>query len=187
MAQLITRRQFLWLTWLGALHLMVPLPACRWGKQSRAVLTDEESQILEAVLAILFPEDGEGPGYRTIRAAEYVQWVLADPFYHPGRKEELLDGLTALQKLAQGRHRKPFWELNEQEQDALVAQMAADEKHQGWLSLLLTLILEALLADPIYGGNPSQVGWQWLDHYVGVPRPDEATRYDRIYPWKVKD
>ena len=42
---------------------------------------------------------------------------------------------------------------------------------RNWLSLLLTYVLEALLADPVYGGNPDGIGWQWLEHQPGYPRP----------------
>ena len=45
------------------------------------------------------------------------------------------------------------------------------EKYFNWLSLLLTYLLEALLADPVYGGNPGGIGWQWLAHQPGFPTP----------------
>jgi gluconate 2-dehydrogenase gamma chain len=42
---------------------------------------------------------------------------------------------------------------------------------RNWLSLLLTYLLEALLADPVYGGNPDGIGWTWLEHQPGYPAP----------------
>jgi gluconate 2-dehydrogenase gamma chain len=45
------------------------------------------------------------------------------------------------------------------------------------LSSLLKYIFEALLTDPIYGGNPNSMGWEWLDHTPGQPRPNPANRY----------
>jgi gluconate 2-dehydrogenase gamma chain len=45
------------------------------------------------------------------------------------------------------------------------------------LSLLLYYIFEALLSDPVYGGNPGGIGWQWLEHQPGFPRPPA----DKIY------
>jgi gluconate 2-dehydrogenase gamma chain len=37
--------------------------------------------------------------------------------------------------------------------------------------MLLDYIMEALLTDPVYGGNPNSIGWQWLKHQPGFPRP----------------
>jgi gluconate 2-dehydrogenase gamma chain len=38
--------------------------------------------------------------------------------------------------------------------------------------------MEALLTDPAYGGNPGGIGWRWLQHVPGYPRPP----MDKIYP-----
>jgi gluconate 2-dehydrogenase gamma chain len=46
-----------------------------------------------------------------------------------------------------------------------------------WISTILRYILEALLTDPIYGGNPNAIGWKWLDHQPGFPRPPANKRY----------
>jgi gluconate 2-dehydrogenase gamma chain len=48
---------------------------------------------------------------------------------------------------------------------------------RAWLSLLLYYIFEALLSDPVYGGNPGEIGWRWLEHQPGFPRPPA----DKIY------
>ena len=38
-------------------------------------------------------------------------------------------------------------------------------------------IFEALLSDPVYGGNPEGIGWRWLGHRPGFPRPNQRNRY----------
>ena len=40
--------------------------------------------------------------------------------------------------------------------------------------------MEALLTDPAYGGNPDGIGWRWLGHTPGYPRPSAATIYPRL-------
>ena len=51
---------------------------------------------------------------------------------------------------------------------------------KNWLSLLLYYLFEALLADPAYGCNPDGVGWQWLEHQPGFPRPPPDKIYTHI-------
>ena len=43
-------------------------------------------------------------------------------------------------------------------------------------------LLEALLADPVYGGNTDEVGWKWLGYTAGFPRPPIGKRYFEIKP-----
>jgi len=42
---------------------------------------------------------------------------------------------------------------------------------------VLGYIFEALLVDPVYGGNPNGIGWKWLEHQPGLPRPTADKRY----------
>jgi len=45
---------------------------------------------------------------------------------------------------------------------------------------LLTYLLEALLADPVYAGNPNGIGWKWLQHQPGFPRPTKNKKYFKL-------
>jgi gluconate 2-dehydrogenase gamma chain len=54
-----------------------------------------------------------------------------------------------------------------------ICRILQNEYNQGeaWLSTLISYTLEALLGDPVYGGNIDEAGWRWLDHVPGEPRP----------------
>ena len=62
----------------------------------------------------------------------------------------------------------------------MLRQIEQSNAGQNWLSLLLTYLLEALLADPVYGGNPDGIGWQWLEHQSGFPRPPADKTWYRL-------
>ena len=57
----------------------------------------------------------------------------------------------------------------------LLRQIAKSTAGENWLATLLSYIFEALLAAPIYGGNPGGVGWKWLQHQPGFPLPDKVS------------
>ena len=38
-------------------------------------------------------------------------------------------------------------------------------------------LAEALMLDPVYGGNPDMIGWKWLEHQAGFPRPVAGKTY----------
>ena len=46
--------------------------------------------------------------------------------------------------------------------------------------IILTYLLQALLTDPVYGGNPNGVGWKWLHHQPGFPRPPKDETYFKL-------
>ncbi|MEE8342688.1 MAG: gluconate 2-dehydrogenase subunit 3 family protein, partial [Gammaproteobacteria bacterium] len=75
---------------------------------------------------------------------------------------------------------RPFTALNEQERETVLREIEQSRAGRNWLSTLLTYLLEALLADPVYGGNPNGIGWQWLEHQPGYPLPPKDKAWHRI-------
>ena len=37
--------------------------------------------------------------------------------------------------------------------------------------------VEGFFADPVYGGNSNGIGWAWLEHQPGFPRPPVGRRH----------
>ncbi|HHO65095.1 MAG TPA: gluconate 2-dehydrogenase subunit 3 family protein, partial [Epsilonproteobacteria bacterium] len=44
-----------------------------------------------------------------------------------------------------------------------------------WLARIMTVTMEGLFSDPVYGSNKKEAGWKALGAYGGLPRP--KTRY----------
>ncbi len=66
------------------------------------------------------------------------------------------------------------------QREALLRRIEQSRAGGNWLSLLLTYLLEALLADPVYGGNPDAIGWRWLEHQPGFPTPPADRTWYRL-------
>ena len=49
------------------------------------------------------------------------------------------------------------------------------------MNRVLSYILEALATDPIYGGNTNEIGWDWLEHQPGMPRPSTTNKHPLYY------
>jgi|GEM_PF-1678410 len=127
--------------------------------------------VLAAVQDHLFPSELDAPGAREIRALAYLQGVLADP---AGDREEqgfILKGVDWLEGLCRQRHQASFIDLDALRREQVLRAVAGTRKGENWLATLLLYLCEALLADPAYGGNPDGVGWTWLRHQPGHPRP----------------
>jgi gluconate 2-dehydrogenase gamma chain len=75
---------------------------------------------------------------------------------------------------------KSFVNLLLEEKDQVFRIIEKSNWGYRWLSLNLLNIFEALLADPIYGGNPNEIGWRWLEHTPGFPRPTPDNMYGKL-------
>lgn len=134
--------------------------------------------VVKAVQLQLFPDDGDGPSSEQLNSFQYLRWALEDPENQAdGDKEFILQGVGWLEELANSTHGASFIKLSTKEQDTVLKQIAKSRAGENWLSLLLYYLLESLTLDPIYGGNPDGIGWQWLEHQPGFPRPVKGKTY----------
>jgi len=183
----ISRREF-----LNRLALLSSLAACYPAAilaQSRLEakahkqpdwLNQDTWKTLVKVQEHLFPASTYAPGAIDIQAIVYLHNTIENPAADGEDREFVLNGVGWLNDLAQDKTRQPFVALGEQQRETLLRQIEESRAGRNWLSLLLTYLLEALLADPVYGGNPDGVGWKWLEHQPGYPTPPEDKSWYRL-------
>lgn len=125
----------------------------------------------------LFPDDGDGPDARSIHATRYLKFVLDAPDTDPEVRTFILRGVDWLNRLAISHYTAVFTGCTASEQHSLLHEISHSRAGERWMSYLLTYIFEALLSDPVYGGNTNEIGWQWLQYIPGFPRPPYNKRY----------
>lgn len=181
---LLSRKKFVTSLLLGGAALQLPwLTACqdrRYFPGDTTPLSNHQFKVLQALQNTLFPSDGNGPGAYEINAASYVLWVLHDELLDPDENEYIIDKLNKFDKFAKDKLKYNFYDLNPKEQKVIVEEVADTSWGERFLSRMLTLIFEALLVDPQYNSNKDEVGWKWLDHDPGTPRPDKEHLYPNI-------
>ena len=132
--------------------------------------------IAEAACDRLLPSSEGSPGARDVGAARYIDAVLATGFPNEESKQVILDGLDKLDERARRAGAPSFAQASPAEQDAAIRvfetfhEKGAYPGHR-WLKLMLRFTLEAFLGDPVHGGNPGQIGWQWIGHKAPEHRP----------------
>jgi len=132
---------------------------------------------MAAVQAHLFPPTPGAPGAQDINATAYLLSVLADPLVEAQEKRFLADGGGWLDAYSRRRFDSPFADLDAERRETLLRRVEQDPPGRDWIALVLYYLLEALLTDPLYGGNPGGIGWRWLGHQPGFPRPQPGKRY----------
>lgn len=145
------------------------------------LLTDPQWEITRSVQDILFPKDEYGPGALDLHADRYLIWILKDELIPKEERDYFIEGMDKTAKVSEEQLSKSFTKLSVNERRSLVDYLAKETSWgKYWLSRMLTMIFEAMFADPVYGSNPDGIGWAWLDYTPGIPRPTEETKYPQI-------
>ena len=175
----LSRKQFLRSLAFGSLISQVPFSKliAQLNKE-RNILSEKQLAIVSSVQEILFPDDGNGPAANQVKAAEYLVWVLSDKNKDPEDVEYIINGIGWVDETAEENNSKKYLDLSQPEKEDLIEFVSKESWGESWLSVVLSFIFEALLCDPQYGGNPDGIGWGWLNHYPGQPRPT----VDLLYP-----
>lgn len=158
---------------LSLAPLLAQLSACKRQETPKADLHQHPWPTFAAVQEVLFPADGNGPSAHDIQATQYLQLVIQTPDFDAEERKFILEGVAWLDQYAQEKNKAPFLTLNLQQRDGVLRAIAESSAGERWLNALLVYVLEALLCDPVYGGNPQGIGWQWLQHQPGFPRPTQ--------------
>ncbi|HBH36705.1 MAG TPA: hypothetical protein DDW45_10390 [Gammaproteobacteria bacterium] len=177
------RRHFLKITSAGtaataATTASLPLFSAPKQQLGDAGLYDRQWQTLEAVLDHLFPSEADAPGAKDVKAVHWLQRVLLDDETDEVHKRFLRAGIAQVDETSMELYQKSFVELQHDQRETVLRSMEQSKQHgRAWLQEMIRYIFEALLSDPVYGGNPQAVGWRWLQHIPGFPRPPKEKRY----------
>jgi len=150
------------------------------NKPPETTTPDRVIETLAAVQEHLLPTAPGVPGAKDVGAAKYLAWVLGDPGFDADIKRFIVSGAKRLEEDVRSQTDHSFVALNHLEQARMLESTAARGSGERWLSTVLTYTLEALLCDPVYGGNPDGIAWRWLQHRPGFPRPPANKRYGRL-------
>ena len=136
---------------------------------------------LASVQEHLFPAgddaDQASPGAKDIAALRFLRNMLDAPDTGSEEKEFILNGVNWLNDLSLKNHKTKFILLNTENKETILRQIETSNAGSRWLSLMMNYLIEALLSDPVYGGNKDQQGWKWLEHIPGFPAPT----VDKVY------
>jgi len=144
-------------------------------------LNAKQKNILKEIQLILFPNDGNGPSANDINALNYIQWVISDSRMDSTEVDYIINGIKWIEETSEETFSDDFLELSEKKKKKLIVIVSKEGWGENWLSVVLTFIFEALLSDSQYGGNTKSVGWKWLNHNPGYPRPTEDLLYNNIF------
>jgi gluconate 2-dehydrogenase gamma chain len=165
------------LSWAAWPRCATPPPetVASYLRQSISVkITAEQFQTIVAAQNRLMPSEPHAPGAREGGAACYLRRLLHSGGCDPGEPERIHRGTLRLDALSRAKSGRVFHRNPGVVQDELLREYQSLPQGESWMALILRYTLEALLGDPEHGGNSGEVGWKWLEHHAGWPRPPAA-------------
>ncbi len=164
---MIKRRQFLI---LGSLLGLSPYI------QAKEVSTfEKEFKTIEATLFAvqqhMFPEGSKLPSADSMHVTQFVLETITHKSYDRDIKAFVLEGAKELHKREKGQ----FVSMTVEEKEKALRAYEKTDYGSNWLGRILTLTMEGMFSDPVYGSNVKEGGWKALGAFGGFPRP--KTRY----------
>ena len=126
--------------------------------------------VLDEVLNIIFPKTSVMPSAKEFKALEYLVKNISHKTFDNEDKTLILDGTNDFINSF-----SEFLTLNQNEKKELLFEIIKNNEYaKSWISKLSYYGIEAMFSDPIYGGNFNQIGWNSVNHFIGIPRPSKT-------------
>jgi gluconate 2-dehydrogenase gamma chain len=109
-----------------------------------------------------------------IQTAPYMQIVFHHSRIAAADKKFLKNGVKWLNEEAVKMHKATYIKLPFVKREKVLERIAQTEWGESFLYTVMGYMFEAMLGDPVYGGNNKEAGWKWLAFEGGKPRPKKA-------------
>jgi len=161
------RRKFLI---LGSLLSLSP-----YIKANEITSFEKEFKKVESTIAAvqqhMFPEKSTLPSAKAIRVTQFLFETITHKSFDRDIRAFTLEGAKELMKREKGR----FTSMTSVDKEKALRAYEETNYGSSWLERIMTITMEGMFSDPIYGSNVKEAGWKSVGSYGGYPRP--KTRY----------
>lgn len=126
-------------------------------------------QTLQLLQADLFPH----AVLLGINPTPYLALIFNHSRVDEETKAFLRNGVQWLNEEAVSHYKILYVKLSDVQREELLKIISRQQWGENFMDTVLTFTMEAVLGDPIYGGNKNETGWKWLHFEGGRPRPKE--------------
>ena len=161
------RRKFLI---LGSLLSLSPYVKAKATTRFEKDFKEVESTI-SAVQEHLFPEGSKLPSARAMKVTAFLFETIMHKSFDKDIKAFVLEGAQELVDREKGR----FTSMTTVDKEVALRAYEKTNYGSSWLSRIMTLTMEGMFCDPLYGSNIHESGWKAVNAFGGFPRP--KTKY----------
>ena len=126
---------------------------------------------IAAVQEHMFPTGSKLPSAKAMNVTQFLFETITHKSFDKDIRAFVLEGAQELLSREKG----GFTSMSHAEKEKALRAYEETNYGSSWLSRIMTLTMEGMFSDPIYGSNVNEAGWKALSAYGGFPRP--KTRY----------
>jgi len=123
--------------------------------------------IIAAVQEHMFPSNSNLPSATKMYAIEFLYETITHESYDKDIRIFVLEGAEELNN----RIKSKFLKMTHSNREKALRDYEETEYGSTWLSRIMTLTIEGIFSDPVYGSNIQEEGWKALNVNGGQPRP----------------
>ncbi len=178
----INRRLFVKST--GSAVFLLSIPSFWISCSENRNLKDEK--LWFALGEAIYPPGNHSPDMEKIGFLHHLNFILTDSNYDSDIRNNLSKRFGLFKNYLE-KEKIEFHQLHLTERQNILRELL---KKTSWaeklVSTLENIIFEACFLDPLYGVNKNKVGWKWVKHPYGKPRPDQQTEYKTLLQKREK-
>ena len=129
---------------------------------------------ISSVQKHMFPKGSKIPSASSMNVTQFLFETITHKSYDKDIRGFVLEGAEELIQREKGQ----FISMNSEEKEKALRAYEETNYGSNWLSRIMTITMEGLFSDPIYGSNIKESGWKALGAYGGLPRP--VSRYIKL-------
>jgi len=120
-----------------------------------------------AVQTHMFPTLNKIPSAEQMQVIQFLFETITHKSYDKDIRAFVIEGAQELIQRENGK----FVHMTEKEKEQSLREYEKTNYGSTWLSRIMTITMEGMFSDPIYGANINKAGWKALNSYGGEPRP----------------
>jgi hypothetical protein len=129
---------------------------------------------ISAVQEHMFPKGSKIPSAASMNVTQFLFETITHKSYDKDIRAFVFEGAEELIKRENGQ----FTSMNTKDKEQALRAYEETNYGSNWLSRIMTITMEGMFSDPIYGSNIKESGWKALGSYGGMPRP--VSRYIKL-------
>ncbi len=133
-------------------------------------------ETIAAVQDHMFPKNTKLPSATEMHAIAFLFETVKHKSYDKDIRAFVLEGAEELITREKGK----FVLMDSAEKEKALRAYEETSYGRNWLSRIMTLTMEGLFSDPVYGANINESGWKALNAYGGKPRAKKRYVIDEV-------
>ena len=109
-----------------------------------------------------------------VETSSYMSVILRHSRISDEDKAFIKNGVKWLNEEAVKAYETAYVKLTPEQRQETLRFIAKEKWGESFIYVMMGYLFEAMLGDPVYGGNNNEAGWKWLEFAGGEPRPKVA-------------